>query len=258
MSVRAPAFTDEKEPDDCCTVERAYGSWFFQVLNMEDKTDFSQDVRVPLAGWLLVAMSLHLLALSKLSLDFDTVQPSSSDANPVIKVILRRVVTPESALVPAQLAAPVAELVNKAKEEPALLGQQLDRTVNESLSESSYRSKQKPPETEEKASTVDVNRLKEAIRAYRLPEHDGESEFSPVLPKNLDPQVFRDNGLMRINQRIQAYDNRGGARVLRKQVFGGKDRCFLLHRTGFEIEREDWDPAPELIVGWGAEEIECE
>jgi hypothetical protein len=108
-----------------------------------------------------------------------------------------------------------------------------------------------------KPARVDLNRLKETIRRYRLPEQDGQP-FTRVLPPDVDAEAFAENTLSRINRRIHEYDGRGGAEVVRVRRFGQKDRCFLVYRQGIEREQEDWDPGIAVLVGSNTEEIPCE
>ncbi len=114
-----------------------------------------------------------------------------------------------------------------------------------------------PPTESPGSARVDATRLRDAIRSYRLPEQN-EQPFTRMLPPGVAAGAFAENTLARVNRRIHEYDGRGGAEVVRVRRFGQKDRCFLVHRQGFEVEREDWDPGMNTMVGWGAEEIPCE
>ncbi|WP_457667745.1 hypothetical protein [Thiolapillus sp.] len=218
----------------------------------------TQDSSPPFAGWLLLAVLIHLLFLTQLPLGLHTDHPPAPGASaPVIDVVLKQVVSaPEPVVEPAEeparqtVAAPVREPASGAK--PAGIAHQStpgSSQVEEPVTAMSNK-KEMP--------RVDADRLKQAVRDYRLPEWDDRKHFSPLLPEGLSSDVFSANTRVRNNYSIQAYDGHGGAQLMRFSQFGKKDRCFLVHRVGFEIEREDWDPGMDTVIGWGAEETSCE
>lgn len=219
----------------------------------------NEDFRFSLAGWLLLALVIHLLLISRLPPDFWR-REQDSVISPPIAVVLTRQTLPLPVQPEPAASQPVVEEPT-ASPEPAPAP-----SAQESVERPQPKKKAMPePRAETPASRaepsrphrVDLNRLKEVVRKYRLPEHDGQP-FTRMLPPDINASAFSANTAARNNARIQAYDGHGGAEVIRVRRFGKEDRCFLVHRVGFDVEREDWDPGMETMVGWGAEEIACD
>jgi hypothetical protein len=210
-------------------------------------------------GWLVFALMAHLLLMRQLSTGFQF-QEDRSFAPLTLKVELNHRIAvepkpPAPALPSADESVPTTK-APPAKEEKAerLRPEPQPEVIRKSGSSSSPS----PAEIPVPPPKINAQRLKESLRSYRLPKQEGKESFTQLLPQGLDAGVFSANTAARINARIREYDGRGGAEVVRVRRFGQKDRCYLVHRVGFEVEREDWDPGMETMVGYGAEEIPCE
>ena len=228
-----------------------------------------KNFRFSLTGWLLLALVFHLLLVRQLPPDFWYREQAPLVA-PSITVMLQRQALPSSSrpeIAEPQPATPETVTEPPVEEEAAV--------PSRSPSPMPAKAPPRPPASREKIlpkapadvpssqvaparpSRIDASRLKEAIRSYRLPEQ-ADRPFSPMRPPDVTAGAFEENTLARVNRRIHQYDGHGGAEVVRIRRFGKKDRCFLVHRVGFNVEREDWDPGMDTMVGWGADEIPCE
>ncbi len=221
----------------------------------------NKDFRFSLAGWMLFALVIHLLLIPRLPPDFWRRKQDLAIPPPIAVVLTRQ--TPPLPVQPEPAHSQPVEEEPAASPEPAPAPSaqesvQRPRSQPKKKAMPEPRSEKPAPRAEpSRSDRVDLNRLKEAVRQYRLPEQDGQS-FTRILPPDFDASAFSANTAARINARIQAYDDHGGAEVVRVRQFGKEDRCFLVHRVGFDVEREGWDPGMETMVGWGAEEIACD
>ncbi|BAO44169.1 hypothetical protein TBH_C1244 [Thiolapillus brandeum] len=218
-----------------------------------------RELRFSLGGWLVFALLVHLLLMRQLSMDFRPRGNVESASLPLEVVLDHRISaasqTPVAAQPSADEPAPTAQPspVKKEQAEPVPSNPRKAKTNKpERRSGTAHTEVVRPP------PKIDARQLEESLRSYRLPEQGGQEPFTRILPQGLDSGAFSANTAARINARIREYDGRGGAEVVRVRRFGKKDRCFLVHREGFDVEREDWDPGMETMVGYGAEEIACE
>ena len=224
-----------------------------------DSVAGNEDFRFSLTGWLLFAVVIHLLLISRLPPDFWRVEQDLA-IPPPIAVVLKRETAPPSVHSEPAVPEPVLEKPAVSPEpapaQPARKPVQRPQPLKEAGPEP-WTETQAPRAKPRKPARVDLNRLQEALRRYRLPEQDGQP-FTRTLPPDVDAEAFEENTAARTNHLIHEYDGHGGAEVVRVRQFGKEDRCFLVHRVGFDVEREDWDPGMETMVGWGAEEIACD
>lgn len=213
-----------------------------------------QDALPAFALWLILAGLLHLFVMLQFPLRLQTAYPVPIETSPVIAVELRRLLpAPEPAPALPETPGQEPRIAPVNTHEPPKAADPLPRSKPGQPDQPQAIAESRP-----EPAGMDASRLKQAVRDYRLPEWDERKHFSPMLPEGVSAETFSANTLVRNNYRVQAYDGHGGARVMRFSQFGKKDRCFLVHRAGFEIEREDWDPGMDTVIGWGAEEVPCE
>ncbi len=226
-----------------------------------EHVDNTKRFHFPLGLWLLLALVVHWLAMWRLPGGVWW-ERSHSARRSAIEVVLAPEFSktfpklPASKNVSDAAESPIVPPPVKEKQKFPAPPQPQVRAPEKSEAETGTSRSQAHVPVQRPA--VDARKLKESLRQYRLPEQDASRPFTRLLPRGIDAEAFSANTAARINARIQAYDGQGGAQVVRVHRFGKKDRCYLVHRTGFEVEREDWDPGPATLVGYGAEEITCD
>jgi hypothetical protein len=218
-------------------------------------TPYQQGGFLRFAAWLLFALLFHWLLLSCISLPEKTGNTANTERQPVVEITLVHPLLasaspawlpdqgnpPPEKPMPSNKSVPVRQSVNNSDAE------RLQAVVS-----SPSASKRKPlPE-------VTVNRLKQAIYDYKLPEHDDQELFTPVIPSGIAEESFSINGMARLNYRAQEYSHRGGARIYRTRKSGDRERCYLVYKRSTELELADWDPGMVNPVGIISEEIECD
>ncbi len=216
-----------------------------------------KDFRSSLTGWLLFALVLHLLLIRQLPPGFRFEQADVPLSSPIEVVLKHPKPLAQAPATQPEPAAPPAVLPEPTLETPAMQQQATVAPRPQPSSESTSKTAP-PPEAAAQRPRIDARRLKDSIRNYRLPEQDGSKPFTRMIPSSIDAEAFSANTLVRINRRIQEYDRRAGAKVVRIRRFGKKDRCFLAHGEGVDVEREDWDPGVATLIRAVADEIPCE
>jgi len=208
--------------------------------------------KMPFVGWILLALLLHWLLLSLLWVEKKSQTAASQK---IVRYPLRVVIQPGLRVAQPQTPLDTKHILplpaeGDSEKITASHKQRMDNSGKKRETISGQVVARPKPR-------VSIEKLKQAVRDYQLPLHNDRKDFSPILPEGLTEEAFSANEVARMNYHVQQHQNRGGAKVIRTQPFGGKERCYLWHRTAVEIEREDWNPGMATLYGATVEEIAC-